>query len=189
MPRPKGPSPESVKRIYAVLVDGPKCFEDIWKETNLHRNTVASTLNKLVEKGLLQRYRKVHKKMYEVVKTQRPYIGWEIPWIALMMTKKDWQLEWKKVDEEIRRFQEQKKWNNFVWRYCDWLINHPNNQGLLKTLEEMGMLNVPMIKFRENLENPFCLECLRNDKKFVKTIFDRDAGEFVCPTCGVVAKE
>ncbi len=186
MPRPRRPSTESIKKIYASLLNGPKCFEDLWKETRLHRNTLGSTLKFLLGRGLLIHHRKGHKKVYEIVKTTPPYYGWEIPWIEFMMTKGDWREKWNVVDAEIKRFQMQKKWNNLIKQFFSYLINHPKNKDLREALKETGMLDVPISIFKENLSNPFCLECLKGKKKLVKTVLCKETGELVCPSCGTV---
>lgn len=192
MPRPKGPSPEAVKRIYAVLVKGPKCFEDIWKETGLHRNTVGSTLGYLVQKNMLKRYREGHKKMYEMKKTQPPYYGWEIPWIELMMTKREKEMHYKRVEEEVRKFWFQKELDGRVKQFrtaiYEKLVKPPCNQELIKVLEEIGIKVTPRILL-ENLKVPFCLECLKKEKKFVKAEFKKETGEFCCPKCGLVLQK
>jgi DNA-binding HxlR family transcriptional regulator len=187
MVRSKGSSPKSIKLIYSVLVKEPKCFEDIWKETQLHRNTVGSTLNDLVAKGLLVRFRKGHKVMYEMRKTKPPYGGWEIPWIDLMMTRRDWKRKWKRVDVRIRGEQLQNKWERMFYDFVQKVIVDPNSE-LVKTLVEIGMTDVPLKLIRENREVPFCLECLRETRRFIRTEFCEDTQEHVCPECGSVAE-
>ena len=150
---------------------------------------MGSTLNDLVAKGLLVRFRKGHKIMYKMRKTKPPYGGWEIPWIDFMMTRKDWKRKWKRVDAELKMFRSQKdeklakqKIRDLI---CEKLIE-PNPE-LVKVLEEIDM-DVPLTFFREHMKTPYCLECLRANKTFVKTEFHAETKEFICPECGIVAE-
>lgn len=194
MGRPKGLTPRSVKRIFAVLVGGPKCFDDIWKETGLHRNTVGFTLEGLEKKDMIVRYRIGHERWAEIKKTQPLYYGWEIygweiPWIGLMMTKDDWERKWERVDEEIARGEGAKAKNaeREFWNWIDQVLIEPNEK-LAKVLEEINMTNISLRYFRDNLETPYCLECLRNTRKFIKAKYSKETGEFCCPECGLVVE-
>jgi len=183
MPRPRRPSTKSIKLIYDSLAKSPKCFGDIVKETGLHRNTVATTLNFLVEKKMLKRYRekKGHEVMYEIV------AGWETHWIELMMTKEDWKRKWKEVDNEIEDHLKRKRLKNFKTELMTFLhekLIEPN-RALAKVLRELDM-NVPIEIFLKHLERPYCMECLKTKKELKRTSF-KD-GEYVCTECGIVAE-
>jgi len=185
MARPKGPSPESIKRIYAALWKGPKSSGEIRKQTKLHGNTIGSTMNDLVNRKMV-RWRKMgHKTMYEMVKTKPPEIGWEIPWIELMMTKEDWKAKWDRIDKLIRKDQMRIKWEKMFNEFA-YEVLIKGNPELVKVLEETGLTDVPLQRLKENLDVPYCLECLTNHKQFHKPIYSIDTGEFSCPNCGLV---
>ena len=100
MARPKKPATETVKRIYALLVGGPFCFEDICKTTGLHRNTVGSALKYLKDRRMVSKKKKGRNSFYEIIKTQPPYFGWEILWIDLMTTDEDKQAIIKREEKK-----------------------------------------------------------------------------------------
>lgn len=192
MPRPKGSATKSVKLIYSVLTNEPKCFEDVVNETKLHRNTVASTLNDLVRRGLLRRYRKGHKTMYAIEKTKPPYIGWEIPWIELMTTKKQEDLHYKEAENRARTFlktywkarEMDERVRQFLLAAQEKLVSHPANQKLIEVFEKHKM-KVTLRILKDNLKKPFCLECSIKEMTPVRSEFKLGAGAFCCPNCGL----
>lgn len=197
MGRPKDASCESYRLIYDALLNGPKCFEEVCRETGLHRNTVGSRLRYLLEKNLLNRYREGHKVIYEIKKTQPPYYGWEIPWISLMMNREDWRKKWKQIDEEIRVFERQRRWNSLLeQRYKQILqfLELPPNREMLEGFEKAGIdwknksLGELLPILYKNLEAPVCPECLQEEKAIIFSIHDSEGGEIICPKCGLILR-
>jgi len=189
MPRPHGPSPKSVKRIYAILCKEPKSFEAIQRETELHRNTVGSTLKDLVNRGLLSWERKGHKAMYRMRKTEPPSSGWEFPWIALMMTDKEKDMQLKRAEKKTKKFlltyELGKRVEDYMERIFEKLVLPPQNRELITALQEVKMTVTPRILL-QNLRTPYCISCVRTGRQLCATVYDGETGEFVCQRCGQV---
>jgi predicted transcriptional regulator len=65
--RPRDSSYRSYNLILTVLDEGPRSFEELWKSTKLHRNTVSSRLKHLVSEGLVTKTREKHRVQYALV--------------------------------------------------------------------------------------------------------------------------
>lgn len=194
MPRPKKPSTGTVKRIYSVLCGKPKCFEDIVKDSGLHRNTVGSVLEMLVKERMLLRHKEGRKTIYEIDKSDSTLRVWQIPWIASMMTEDDWEKKWRRVEKELKTHSAEdmlKDWINHQKELMVDFILSPQNREIIKTLENAGIdLNAKSIKelwriIQAARTTPICPDCLKN-KDVVFCIQTADvAGEIVCPKCGL----
>jgi len=191
MTRPKGPSSESVKRIYAVLGKEAKSFEDIVNETCLHRNTVGSTLGTLAAKGMIERFRRGHKRMYGLKRTEPPDNGWTIPWTVMMMTHNDQEKMSRKTWRRIRREMKLSKWIDCQKDLMVDFIFSPQNREVLETLKKAEVeLDSKSLKevwsiVQKARTTPMCPECLKN-KEVNFLIKSPDVqGEMVCRTCGL----
>ena len=193
MPRPYGPSPESIRRIYDVLLKGPKSFENIWKETKLHRNTVGYTLGVLVKRRFLNRKMEGHRAIYTMEKPEPISIGWDIPWIDLMTTKEEkdthFRIVEQKVEQDVRKFQFQLELEKRIELRNDKihkrLVNHPQNRKLVEVAQKVGLVITPRILLK-NLTTPYCLKCAKEKKRLDDPIFDNDSKELICSNCGLI---
>lgn len=185
MPRPRKPANESIRRIYDCLISKSKCYGEIVDETELHGNTVGSTLNFLVKKELVKRMKKGHKTMYELLKTEPPHIGWKIPWIVLTMAPDDWRKKWKDVNAELKKSQDEMKAKRFEEKLGKFLYQQLIifNPELTKLLDELGMDDVPLRRLLEHRERPYCLDCLKESRRWNRT--RRIGAEYVCEKCGI----
>lgn len=97
----RGHSPRVIRRVYTVLYDEPKSFERIVMESRLSRKTVGKVLTNLVKGKMVKRHKEGAKTIYEIEKTHLRHYGWQIPWIRLMMTGRDWDMKWRGNEFEI----------------------------------------------------------------------------------------
>ena len=186
MTRPKKPATDTVKRIYALLIGGSFCFEDICKKTGLHRNTVASTLKYLKDRKMVSKEKKGRNRFYEIIKTQPPYFGWEISWIDLMTTDEDIQAiierEEKKIEKAVLRRRTEENVLEFKKKIYHKLIEPEENQEFIKVLEKIEY-PITLRLLLNNLQKPFCLNCLSTEKIFCRLILT-SKNELACPKCG-----
>jgi hypothetical protein len=186
MPRFKG-SPRVIRRVYAVLYEEPKSFERIVIESRLSRKTVGKVLTNLVKGKMVRRHKEGTKTIYEIEKTLSPYYGWQIPWIRLMMTRGDWDMKWKRGVSEINSHG--KIPDIYRKRLKDVLYDEfiHSNTKLVEILEELGIAGTPLIRFLEDLERPYCLECLGEGRGWVRTGLSNR--EYTCPCCALVVEQ
>jgi len=186
MPRSKGHSPRVIRRIYAVLYEEPKWFERIVKEAGLSRKTVGKVLTYLVGKEMVKRHKEGTRTIYEIEKTLSPRCGWQIPWIRLIMTRRDWNMNWQRVDAETGGYE--RRLSIYNERLLDFLREKliKPNQELAEILEELGMTGTPLIRFLEHLERPYCLECLKEGRGWIRTGLRNR--KYICPCCELVAE-
>ena len=186
MTRPKKPATETIKKIYALLIGGSFYFEDIYVKTGLHRNTVATTLDYLVEKRMISRERRGRKVFYDIIKTQPPYFGWEILWVELMTTEQDKKMIFKRMEQEVKKSILRRKTKDRVHelykRSYETLIEPEASQEFIKVLQSINH-PITLRLLLNNLQNPFCLECLRLEKIFCRLVTTSD-GELSCERCG-----
>lgn len=65
--RPSGSGYRSqIVLLWSLIAKGQLCFHEVVKETNIDENRVRPNLQILIEKGLVRKYRRGHKMMYEV---------------------------------------------------------------------------------------------------------------------------
>lgn len=189
MPRPKGVSPKSVKRIYSALIRGPLHFDEISTRAKLHRNTVGTALKELTKRGLVQRFREGHRTMYEIEKTKQD--GWQIPWIAMMSTKKERELNYRHGDQEIEAFWRKRKLEQNARDFSvklEGIVTHPDNQALIEAANEVKIL-ITYKMLLENLKTPYCPECVKREKQFYHSIFNKESEEYVCPNCNLIVRQ
>ncbi len=64
------------------------------------------------------------------------------------------------------------------------LVNEPSNDELIDELIEIHKSS-PSWLVLNNIEKPFCLECLNSTKLFFSMLLIQDSDEFCCPNCGI----
>ncbi|MCJ7631965.1 hypothetical protein MUP77_06170 [Candidatus Bathyarchaeota archaeon] len=80
MVRPKDSSYRSYSVILDVLDERPRSFDEFWKLTKLHRNTVSSRLKHLVSEGLVTKTRQKHRILYAMVEPMDATKWSELSW-------------------------------------------------------------------------------------------------------------
>jgi len=184
MPRPRDSSTRSYELIWLVLIEGSKTWSELLEKTGLHRDTLSRRLKYLEGKDMIERVRNGRTVIYSIVKSEPPYMGWEIPWICIMMTQEDWDRKYDMLDSYIpvgfnARATMRRKVNE--------ILNHPMNVELHKLLEEKEMLGEFIVgDMIENIRDPHCIECLERYSKLIKTKFDPIKDERCCPNCGLI---
>jgi DNA-binding transcriptional ArsR family regulator len=180
------PSPATIRRIYSALVRKPRCLEDLVNVTGVEETTLGSALDFLKEKGMIVSYNFANRVTFRMVRTQPLRYGWNFPWLDLMMSDDYWKTPWKnvvyrKVEEDDP---EDKLNKRFVKLLKDLLVDP--NLDLIEVLEELEMTEVPLEVFKLHNQEPYCLECLKKERRFVRMILCEKSEEHCCPNCGVV---
>jgi len=184
MSRLEKPSPATIRRIYFALVRKPRSFEDLVKITGVDETALASALDFLKERGMLVSFNFGSGERFRMVRTQPLKYGWNFPWLDLMMSEDDWKTPWKHVYDEAADGAEDKLGKRFVKLLRDLLVDP--NLDLIEVLEELEMTEVPLETFKLHNQEPYCLECLKKEKRFVRMILCEKSEEHCCPNCGVV---
>ncbi|MCD6263098.1 TFIIB-type zinc ribbon-containing protein [Candidatus Bathyarchaeota archaeon] len=148
----------------------------------------------LKSEGMITARREGHKIMYEIVKSEPPFYGWEIPWEVLMMTKKDWEKLWREVDFKIKEYELEKMKRDILKKKYEKILNFismPEIKNILEVFEKAGIdwrIKLPQLlpTLIRHLKAPICPECLLKYKTHHHSIFDPETGEFICPNCGLV---
>lgn len=178
------PSPATMRRIYFALVRKPRSFEELAKITGVNEAKLEDALDFLKEKGMIVSYNFTTKcVIFRMVRTLPLRYGWNFLWLDLMMNTEDWKTPWKQVHGEAADV-ENKLGKRFVKLLRDLLVDP--NLDLIEVLEELGMEEVPLETFKLHNQEPYCLECLKKDKKFVRMILCEKSEEHCCPNCGIV---
>jgi hypothetical protein len=178
------PSSATIRRIYFALVRKPRSFEDLAKITGVDETALGAALDFLKKKGMLVSYNFTTKcVMFRMVRTLPLRYGWNFPWLDLMMSAEDWKTPWKHVYGEAGDA-EDKLGKRFVKLLRDLLVDP--NLDLIEVLAELEMEEVPLETFKLHNQEPYCLECLKKEKKFVRMILCEQSEEHCCPNCGVV---
>ena len=186
MSRLEKPFPEAIRQIYYVLVKNPNSFEQLISKTRLDRNTLALALNFLKEQGMIVSYNFSNRKMFRMVRTQPPRYGWDLPWLDFMMTKSDWKRAWRSVISKKKHvISPVEESNNRFNRLLEELLVEPN-LDLVELLDDLGMTKAPLEVLRLHNQEPYCLDCLRKERRFVRMILCEESEEHCCPNCGVV---
>jgi len=180
----KKPSPVLVRRIYFALVQKPRSLEELASAAGVDAAAVGEALDFLKAKGMIVNYNFYNSAKFRMVRTQPLRYGWNFPWLDLMMSEEDWKTPWKQVRGEATSAMETKLGKRFVKLLNDLLIDP--NLDLIEVLEELGMAEVPLETFKLHNQEPYCLECLKKDKKFVRMILCEKSEEHCCPNCGIV---
>jgi hypothetical protein len=178
------PSPVLVRRIYFALVQKPRSFEELVNAAGVDEAVVGKALDFLKAKGMIVNYNFYNSAKFRMVRTQPLRYGWNFPWLDLMMSEEDWKTPWKQVHGEAVVGAEAKFGKRLVKLLNDLLIDP--NLDLIEVLEELDMDDVPLETFKLHNQEPYCLECLKKDKKFVRMILCEKSEEHCCPNCGIV---
>jgi len=180
-------SPVTIRRIYFALVRKPRSFEELVNITGVDEATLNAALDFLRKKGMIVSYKFTTKcVLFRMVRTLPLRYGWNFPWLDLMMSDDDWKTPWKnvvyrKVEEDDP---EDKLNKRFVKLLKDLLVDP--NLDLIEVLEELEMTEVPLEVFKLHNQEPYCLECLKKERRFVRMILCEKSEEHCCPNCGVV---
>lgn len=185
MPSNEKPSPATIRGIYFALVRKPRSFEDLAKITGFDEPTLGAALDFLKEKGMIVSYNFTTKcVIFRMVRTLPLSYGWNFPWLDLMVSAGDWKTSWKQVYIEAAGDAEVKFGRQFVKLLKDLLVDP--NLDLIHVLEALEMGEVPLETFKRHNQEPYCLECLKKEKRFVRMILCEQSEEHCCPNCGVV---
>ena len=60
------------------------------------------------------------------------------------------------------------------------------NLDLIEVLDELNMTDTPLEVLQLHNQEPYCLECLKKEKRFVRMVLVEKSEEHCCPNCGVV---
>jgi hypothetical protein len=179
------PSPVTTRRIYFALVRKPCSFENLVKITGVDEATLDAALEFLKDNGMIVSYNFTTKcVMFRMVRTLPLRYCWNFPWLDLMMSAEDWKIPWKQVYEEVDDYAENKLNKRFMRLLKDLLVDP--NLDLIEVLEELEMIVVPMEVLKLHNQEPYCLECLKKENRFVRMILCERSEEHCCPNCGVV---
>jgi len=180
------PSPATIRRVYSALVTKPRCFEEVVNITGVDEATLGSALDFLKAKGMIVSYNFANRETFRMVRTQPLRYGWNLPWLDLMMSDDDWKTPWKNVvNGKLEKDDHEEKLNKrFVKLLKDLLVDP--NLDLIEALEELEMTEVPLEVFKLHNQEPYCLECLKKERRFVRMILCEKSEEHCCPNCGVV---
>ena len=176
------PSTATIKRIYFALVRKPCSFEDLINLTGINETALAAALDFLKAKGMIVSYNFTNCVTFRMVRTQPLRYGWNFPWLDLMMSADDWITPWKQVQRKTE--EDDKLDKRFVKLLKDLLVDP--NLDLIEVLEELDMTEVPLETLKLHNQEPYCLECLKNENRFVRMILCEQSEEHCCPNCGVV---
>jgi hypothetical protein len=180
------PSPATIRLIYFALVRKPHSFEELVNMTGVDEVALGSALDFLKEKGMIVSFNFGSGERFRMVRTQPLRYGWNLPWLDLMMSADDWKTPWKNVVNRKMEKDgtEDKLDKRFVKLLKDVLVDP--NLDLIEVLEELKMTEVPLEVFKLHNQEPYCLECLKKENRFVRMILCKKSEEHCCPNCGVV---
>ena len=185
MENPKKPSPIIVRQIYQALVRKPRSLKDLLRTTTAKDTQLAAALDYLKDKGMIVSYNFTGRcTMFRMVRTLPLRYGWNFPWLDLMMDESDWKTPWEHVLEKVEDDAEDSLNKRFVKLLKDLLFDP--NLDLIEVLEELKMTDVPIEVLKLHNQEPYCLECLSKEKKFVRMILCEKSEEHCCPNCGIV---
>jgi hypothetical protein len=180
------PSPTTIRRIYYVLVRKPRSFEDMVSITGVDETALGAALDFLKTKGMIVSYNFGNRETFRMVRTQPLRYGWNFPWLDLMTSDNDWKTPWKQVVyRKTEEYDPEEKLKKRFLKLLEDLLVHPN-LDLIEVLEELEMTEVPLEVFKLHNQEPYCLECLKKEKRFVRMILCEKSEEHCCPNCGVV---
>lgn len=181
----KKPLPIIVRKIYQSLVWKPHSFEDLLCATNVKKAHLTAALDFLKNKGIIVSYNFTTKcVLFRLVRTKPLRYGWNFPWLDLMMYEEDWEKPWKQVFKKTENYDEDNLDKRFVKLLKDLLFDP--NLDLTEILDELKMTQVPLKVLKLHNQEPYCLECLKSERKFVRMILCEKSEEHCCPNCGVV---
>lgn len=179
-------SPVMIRRIYSALVTKSRSLEDLVDITGVGEATLVSTLRFLKTKGMIISFNFGSGERFRMVRTQPLRYGWNLPWLDLMMNADDWKAPWKKaISKNVEEGGSEEKLNMRFRKLLKDLLVDPN-LDLIEVLEELDMTKVPLEVFKLHNQEPYCLECLKKERRFVRMILCEQSEEHCCPNCGVV---
>jgi DNA-binding transcriptional ArsR family regulator len=184
MQRPMQPATETMKRIFDLLIRAPSYPTEIHHKTGLHGNTVNDALNFLVQNGLVSKERNGQRVLYSLVMVDD---GWYVPWIKLVRPKEEEPSTRKEVRRQMSKGLFRKELDRGVSNLRERfgkLVKDPLNDELIDTLIKLHKDVTPRLLLN-NIEKPFCLECLNSTKSFFPMLLIQDSNEFCCPNCGI----
>ncbi len=179
------PSPAIIRRIYNALVRKPRSLDELVSTTGVDKTHLTAALDFLKGKGMIVSYKFTnHCGRFRMVRTQPLRYGWNFPWLDLMMNEGDWKTPWKRFCRKIEENAEDNLDKSFVKLLKDLLFDP--NLDLIEVLEELEMTDVPLKVLKLHNQEPYCLECLKKEKRFVRMILCKKSEEHCCPNCGIV---
>jgi hypothetical protein len=178
------PSTATVRRIYSALVKKPRRFEALVNATGVKETVLRSALRFLKERGMIVSYDFGSGERFRMVRTQPLRYGWNLPWLDLMMSEEDWKTPWKTLVCTHSEENKPEQSGGFLKLLKDLLVEP--NLDLIEVLEELEMNEVTLETFKLHNQEPYCLECLRTERRFVRMILCEKSEEHCCPNCGVV---
>ena len=182
MPNLEKPSPHMIRRVYFALIRRHRSFNELASITGVEKTMLGSALNFLKEKGMVVSYNFTNCVTFRMVRTQPLRYGWNLPWLDLMMSEGDWKTPWNHFYEKAEENDELDK--RFVKLLKDLLFDP--NLDLIEVLEQLKMTSVPLEVLKLHNQEPFCLECLRKEKRFCRMVLCEKSEEHCCPNCGIV---
>ena len=159
------------------MVQKPRSLEELVNVACVDEAAVCGALDFLKAKGMIVNYNFYNSDKFRMVRTMPLRYGWNFLWLDLMMTAADWKTSWKQLHGEAASAMDVKLLND--------LLIDPN-LDLIEVLEELEMGEVSLETFKLHNQEPYCLECLKKDKKFVRMILCEKSEEHCCPNCGIV---
>jgi hypothetical protein len=178
------PSPEIVRKLYSALVTKPRGFEELKETTRIDDSTLNSALRFLRQKGMIIEYN-FNRQTFRMVRTKPLSYGWNFPWLDLMISDHDWKTAWKTVYRKVQKNNTGEMSNHQFSKLLKDLLIDPN-LDLIEVLDELNMTDTPLEVLKLHNQEPYCLECLKKEKRFVRMVLVEKSEEHCCPNCGVV---
>jgi hypothetical protein len=186
MPSLEKPSPVTIRRIYSALVTKPCTLKELVDISGVDEATLVLALRFLKKKGMIISFNFGNGERFRMVRTQPLRYGWNLPWLDLMMSDDDWKTPWKNLAHaKAEEDESESKLNARFKKLLKDLLIDPN-LDLIEVLEELEMTEVPLKVFKLHNQEPYCLECLNKERRFVRMILCEKSEEHCCPNCGVV---
>ena len=178
------PSSVTIRRIYSALVTKPHSLDEMAKLTGVDEAVLGSALRFLKEKGMVVSFNFGSGERFRMVRTKPLKYGWNFPWLDLMMNDEDWKTPWRTLVSKEEGERAGKLNMRFQKLLTDLLVEP--NLDLIEVLDELEMTEVPLEVFKLHNQEPYCLECLKKERRFVRMILCEKSEEHCCPNCGVV---
>ena len=186
MPSLEKPSPVTIRHIYFALVIKPHSLEELVEIIDVDKATLVLALRFLKKKGMIISFNFGSGERFRMVRTQPLRYGWNLPWLDLMISDDDWKTPWKNlVHAKAEEDESEGKLNTRFRKLLKDLLVDPN-LDLIEVLEKLEMAEVPLEVFKLHNQEPYCLECLKKERRFVRMILCEKSEEHCCPNCGVV---
>jgi DNA-binding transcriptional ArsR family regulator len=177
------PATKTMKCIFDLLICAPSYPAEIHNKTGLHGNTINAALKFLVQNGLVSKERKGQRVLYSLALANEE---WYIPWIKLVRQKEKLSTR-KEIGRQMSigllRKELDRQVSNLRERFGK-LAKAPSNDELIDALIKLHKDGSHRLLL-DNIEKPFCLECLNITKLFYPMFLILDSNEFCCPNCGI----